>query len=108
MRCTIASKFWLVFIGPFAFFLFLLAPAFDLVAQSPPANPGDVVINEIAWGGSAASSADEWIELYNTTGQLVALTDWSLVSLDGTPAISLTGVIQPNGFFLLALPLTEH
>ena len=101
MRCSIASKFWLVFVGPFAFCLFLLTPAFDLVAQSPPAVPGDVVINEIAWGGSAASSADEWIELHNTTDQPVDLTDWSLVSLDGTPSISLSGVIPAGAFFLL-------
>ena len=26
----------------------------------------DVVINEIAWMGTAASTYDEWIELYNT------------------------------------------
>jgi multidrug efflux pump subunit AcrB len=24
-----------------------------------------VVINEVAWAGTAASSSDEWIELYN-------------------------------------------
>ncbi len=101
MRRTISSKLWLVFVGPFAFCLFLLAPAFDLVAQAPPANPGDVVINEIAWGGSAASSADEWIELHNTSTQPVDLVGWSLVTLDGTPAISLTGVIPAGDFFLL-------
>jgi hypothetical protein len=101
MRRTVLSKLWPALIGPFAVCLLLLASPFDLVAQSPPANPGDVVINEIAWGGNAANSADEWIELHNTTDQPIDLTDWSLVTLDGTPAISLTGVIQPVGFFLL-------
>ncbi|GAB4542555.1 MAG: hypothetical protein Kow0063_34680 [Anaerolineae bacterium] len=100
MRWTVFSRLSLL-IGPFAICLFLLAPPFDLGAQGPPANPGDVIINEIAWGGSAASSADEWIELYNTTSQAVDLTGWSLISLDGTPAISLTGVILPGDYFLL-------
>lgn len=37
-----------------------------------------VVINEVAWGGTAASSADEWIELRNTTDQEIDLTGWTL------------------------------
>jgi hypothetical protein len=64
MRWTISSKSWLALIGLLAVSPLLLAFPFDLVAQSPTANPGDVVINEIAWGGSAASAADEWIEDY--------------------------------------------
>ena len=35
------------------------------------ANLGDVVINEVAWAGSGDNSNDEWIELYNTTSQLL-------------------------------------
>ena len=98
---TISSRMWPVFFGPFVVCLLLLASPFDLVAQSPPADPGDVIVNEIAWGGSAASSADEWIELHNTTAQPMDLAGWSLVTLDGTPVISLTGVIHPGDFFLL-------
>ena len=37
-----------------------------------------VVINEVAHGGTAASSADEWIELHNNTGALIDLTGWKL------------------------------
>lgn len=37
-----------------------------------------VIINEVAWGGSAASSADEWIELRNTSEQEVDLIGWTL------------------------------
>ena len=33
-----------------------------------PVNAGDVVINEINWGGSSSSTVDEWIELRNVTG----------------------------------------
>ena len=61
----------------------------------------DVVINEIAWMGTAASTYDEWIELYNTTGDTITLTNWTLSSADGTPSITLSGSIAPYGYFLL-------
>lgn len=101
MRWTISPKLWLVVAGLVASGLALLASPFALVAQSPTANPGDVIINEVAWGGTAASPNDEWVELYNTTTQPITLTGWSLVALDGTPAIGLIGVIPPGGYFLL-------
>ena len=100
MRRNVSSMGWLVGISLFGFCLLALASPFQLAAQAPPANPGDVVINEIAWGGTAASPSDEWIELYNTTDQAIALTGWSLVALDGTPAISLEGIIPAGGYFL--------
>ena len=34
-------------------------------ALRPAAQVPAVVINEVAWGGTAASTADEWIEFYN-------------------------------------------
>ena len=37
-----------------------------------------LVINEIAWAGTAASSADEWIELFNPTDQPIDLSGWTL------------------------------
>jgi hypothetical protein len=101
MRWTISRKLWLVIIGLLASCLPLLVSPFDLTAQSPPVSPGDVVINEVAWGGTAASPNDEWVELYNTTPDSITLTGWSLAALDGTPAISLVGVIPPGGYFLL-------
>ncbi|MBA3052143.1 MAG: hypothetical protein FP827_03520, partial [Candidatus Omnitrophica bacterium] len=60
-----------------------------------------VVINEIAWMGTAASAYDEWIELYNNTGDTVTLTDWTLASADGTPSITLSGSIAPYSYYLL-------
>ncbi len=39
-----------------------------------------VVITEVAWMGTAASSSDEWIELYNTTNARVNLDGWRLRS----------------------------
>jgi len=38
----------------------------------------DIVINEVAWAGTAASASDEWIELYNPTEGAVELTGWVL------------------------------
>ncbi len=56
----------------------------------------------MAWGGTAASSSDEWIELYNTTGSPIDLTGWKLYSADGTPpTITLSGTIPAYGYFLL-------
>jgi len=63
----------------------------------------DVVINEIAWMGTEASTADEWIELYNNTGEDIDLTGWILTT-DGDnpePEIELSGMINANSYFLL-------
>ncbi len=65
------------------------------------ASPLDVAISEIAWMGTAVSSSDEWIELYNNTGSAVDLTGWTLNAADGTPGIALSGSIPANGYFLL-------
>ncbi|MEO7838698.1 MAG: lamin tail domain-containing protein [Anaerolineales bacterium] len=60
-----------------------------------------VVINEIAWAGTAASSSDEWIELYNSGSNSINLAGWSLRAVDGTPTINLIGVIPAGGYYLL-------
>jgi len=51
--------------------------------------------------GTATSSNDEWMELYNTTNQTVDLTGWTLKSKDGTPNIALSGTVAPLAFYLL-------
>ncbi len=66
-----------------------------------PAPYRAVIINEVAWAGTAASANDEWIELYNPGDSPVDLTGWRLVAADGKPAIALQGTIPPHGFFLL-------
>ncbi len=62
---------------------------------------GDVIINEIAWMGTTISSSDEWLELRNMTDQDIDLTGWTLQSTDGSPAITLSGTLLANGYFLL-------
>ncbi|MEK9157921.1 MAG: lamin tail domain-containing protein [Patescibacteria group bacterium] len=81
-----------------------------LVPSPTPSNEvvttGLVVINEIAWMGTGASSKlsnDEWMELYNPTSKTISLDGWVLKSLtgNGDPQISLSGSIGPNGYYLL-------
>ena len=76
--------------------LVLAIGALPLLTQ---AQSTSVSINEVAWAGNAASSSDEYIELAGPPG--LDLTGWRLEALDGTPGISLTGVISTSGFFLL-------
>jgi len=64
--------------------------------------PLDVIISEVAWGGTSSSyTADEWIELYNNTNSPIILSGWTLAADDGDPNISLTGTIPANGYYLL-------
>lgn len=60
-----------------------------------------VVINEVAWPGSAANSSDEWIELYNTTGGAINLAGWKIVDDAGAQTYNLSGTIAANGYFLI-------
>jgi len=60
-----------------------------------------VLINEIAWMGTAISSNDEWIELYNSTASTIDLTGWKLEAVDGSPQINLAGNIPSDGYFFL-------
>lgn len=66
-----------------------------------------VIINEVAWSGTAASSNDEWIELRNPTSSPINITGWQLYGDDntfgkvGTPYITLSGTIPAGGYFLL-------
>ncbi|MBE3118666.1 MAG: lamin tail domain-containing protein, partial [Candidatus Atribacteria bacterium] len=59
-----------------------------------------VIISEVAWGGTLASTA-EWIELYNPGDQPIVLSGWRLVAGDTDPNILLAGTIPAGGFFLL-------
>ncbi len=63
-------------------------------------SPGAVLINEVAWAGTTASASDEWIELFNPGESVLSLDGWML-SDEGDLTISLSGIIAPNGYFLL-------
>ncbi len=85
------------------FALFLLFFALNLFAASA----GDIVINEIAWSGTPASSSQEWIELYNTTDSDIDISGWSIygadtgVTLNFSAADGHTTWIVPAGGYLV-------
>ncbi len=60
-----------------------------------------VFISEIAWMGTEVSSSDEWIELYNPSESELDLAGWSLRADDGSPEISLSGMADGFGYYLL-------
>lgn len=60
-----------------------------------------ILINEVAWGGTAASADDEWIELYNPSSATITLTNWILKSASGSVNITLSGSLGAGGYFLL-------
>ena len=70
------------------------------------ASPGDVIFNELMWTGSFASSADEWIELRNTTDKAIDLSGWTITRLsEEEEKLMLTieqGTIPSNGIFLIS------
>jgi len=63
-------------------------------------SPLNVVINEIAWMGTKASSSDEWIELYNNTNQDIDLNGWSLYE-DKTLIEPLTNIVKARSYYLI-------
>ena len=91
---------------PFIAFVFF-ALAAPLAAQ-----PGPVVISELMWPGSTASSADEWIELYNPSDATVDLAGWTLTYRSGAEdkvMIVFDAAVIPAGqTFLIANYAAEH
>ena len=63
--------------------------------------PGAVILSEVAWGGTAVGSADEWLELYNTTAAAINSNGWSLTDRSGDLNHTLNGTIPAHGFDLL-------
>ena len=59
-----------------------------------------MVINEIAWGGTAANPLDEWIELYNAGESAADLAGWALYE-GSTRIILLSGTISPGAYYLV-------
>ena len=87
-------------LGLIIFLLFCLG-AESFVFRTYAASPSDVLINEIAWMGTGASTADEWIELFNNTDQDIGLAGWTLEAKDGTPTIALADTIPAKSYYLL-------
>lgn len=85
----------------------LPAVALCICVGTPLGAEASVLINEIAWMGSASNANAEWIELVNTGSETVSLAGWTLTSSTGSPSISLSGSISGNGFYLLTRTSTS-
>ncbi|MFC1627069.1 OmpL47-type beta-barrel domain-containing protein [Patescibacteria group bacterium] len=74
----------------------------DIFAD-PFINLGDVVINELMWMGTSASTSDEFLELRNMTDMDIDLTDWVIqgAGLGHTDLIIPFGIIPAHGYFLI-------
>lgn len=73
---------------------------------SPTDTPGDtspprVVFSEIAWMGTQASSADEWMELFNVGTTTADMAGWKIQDGDGNTVVSLSGIIDLGAYFLI-------
>jgi hypothetical protein len=62
---------------------------------------GSVLINEIAWMGTAASASDEWIELYNSSSSEIDLAGWNLYEGGDVLIVALSGKISAGGYYLI-------
>lgn len=62
-----------------------------------------IIINEVAWMGTRASSNDEWIELKNVSASAVAVSGWQLASERTRiqSAFPADALIPAGGFYLL-------
>jgi hypothetical protein len=64
-----------------------------------------VLINEVAWMGSANSANDEWIEIKNVSNQEIDLKNWQLAGKDDDIKINFSSLkntkISPQSFILL-------
>ena len=73
-------------------------------ANEVPTTYGEVIINEVHWAGSPASSRDQWIELYNRTDREISLMNWTIENA-GHPQKGLhiqgNQVIPAGGYLLL-------
>jgi hypothetical protein len=83
------------------------APTFAATCSFPEsigAVSGKIILNEIAWMGSASSSNAEWMEIKNNSSDKVGLSGWELLSASGKIKISFDAddAIAPGGFLLLA------
>jgi hypothetical protein len=79
---------------------FTPSPTPDPYSTPTSLPPQSILINEIAWAGTLASSSDEWIELYNPGNSPVSLDGWTLTD-ENDIRIPLKGTIPAQGFFLL-------
>ncbi len=84
--------------------------AIAVLVTSAPCVANRLILSEIAWGGTAASSSDEWIEIRNGGDEAVTLAGWRVVFGDVVIPLGEAGedtvearasVLEPGAFLLL-------
>lgn len=60
-----------------------------------------IIINEVAWAGTAANITHEWIELRNPNSFDIVLTGWKLKDTSLGFVIYLSGIIPGGGYYLI-------
>ncbi|OGF54096.1 MAG: hypothetical protein A2Z21_08370 [Candidatus Fraserbacteria bacterium RBG_16_55_9] len=84
------------FVAATCLLAFLVAwPSGGIVSTAQPPGVPQIVINEIAWSGTSASSTDEWIELRSNSSRDIDLKGWTLSWSDGDVLISF-GAVQED------------
>lgn len=83
----------------FSTLLFIFLYCGKCFAESP-----HIYISEIMWNGSSVSTADEWIELYNPTDEIIDLENWKIFNeVKGEVMTEIqSGQIPPKGNFLIS------
>lgn len=78
----------------------ILTPLSGAHASAPT---GQIMIGEVAWAGSSASTADEWVELWNTGSSDISLAGYSLHGGSDKPIfLPATAIIPAKGAYLIA------
>lgn len=89
-----------------------IALVFFALATPLAAQPGPVVISELMWSGSTASTADEWIELYNPSAATVDIAGWTLTyrsgDADKVMLVFEDAAIPAGQTFLIANYAADH
>lgn len=71
--------------------------------QATRAASSPIMIGEVQWSGSSLSTADEWIELWNTSGETQSLNGFRLQGASSEPIIFTSAqIIPPYGTFLIS------
>lgn len=100
--------------GKNQFALYILGFLFSLlfISNGKATNYQDIIINEIMWSGSTISSADEWIELKNTTTHDIDISGYKINYLkNNIESLMLeipSGVIPAEGYFLISNNAENH
>ncbi len=85
-----------------------ITPTGTKATPTPTTTPTlGIIINEVAWMGTVASSSDEWIELYNRGSSPVDMDGWTLTlrsTVGGAIAetITITGAVPGNDYYIIA------